>query len=244
MPQKKERAARRSNEQLENDIMSTLEALIMERGVMNIPMMSFIKEAKIDANIFYRHYGTMNVLYDKFVNQYDFRFCDMLNIPNTHELNDRQFCIEALKRLYVELDENSIMQKLLLWELNDNNPTTRKIAAIRERMSLNITEYISEIFCRAHINIHCVVTLFVAGIYYLVLRHRHSSFCTVDFNTDSGRKQLFKAIDMFVNILFNELEKEQRQREMIKKMQKDGISQTKIAYYLGISVRQLKKLNL
>lgn len=141
-------------------------------------MMSFIREAKIDANIFYRHYGTMNMLYDKFVNQYDFRFCDTLNIPNTHELNDRQFCIEALKRLYVELDENSIMQKLLLWELNDNSPTTRKIAAIRERMSLNITEYINAVFCRAHIDVHCVVTLFVAGIYYLVLHHGHSGFFT------------------------------------------------------------------
>lgn len=34
MIQKKERAARRTNKQLENDVMSALEALITERGFM------------------------------------------------------------------------------------------------------------------------------------------------------------------------------------------------------------------
>lgn len=43
MVQKKERAARRTNEQLENAVMSALEALITERGFMNTSLLSFLK---------------------------------------------------------------------------------------------------------------------------------------------------------------------------------------------------------
>lgn len=233
MTQKKERAARRTNKQLENDVMSALEALITERGFMNTSLLSFLKMAGIDANVFYRHYGTLEQLYDKFIDQYDFRLYDTQN-SNMYKLENRQFCIKALKKLYVGLEKNMIMQKILLWELSNPNPTTRKTAAIRERMSLDIMKYISTVFSRTSIDIQPIATLLVAGVYYIILHRRNSAFCTLDFKTDHERKRIFKAIDMLVNLLFDKLEQEQRYKKMALRMKKDNISEEKIAYYLGV----------
>lgn len=233
MPQKKERTARRTNEQLENAVMSALEALITERGFMNASLLSFLKIAGIEANVFYRHYGTLDQLYDKFIDQYDFRLYDTLN-SNMHKSDDRQFCKKVLKKLYMGLEQDIVMQKILLWELSDLNPTTCKTAAIRERMSLDIMGYISAAFSRTSIDIQPIAALLVAGVHYIILHRGHSGFCTLDFKTGYGRKRIFKAIDMLVNLLFDKLEQEQRYREMALRMEKDSISEAKIAYYLDV----------
>lgn len=233
MIQKKERAARRTNKELENAVMSALEALITERGFMNTSLLSFLKVAGIDANVFYRHYGTLEQLYDKFIDQYDFRLYDTRN-SNMYKLDNRQFCVKALKKLYVGLERNVIMQKILLWELNSPNPTTYKTAAIRERMSLDIMKYISATFSRASIDIQPIAALLVGGVYYIILHHRQSGFCTLNFKSDHERKRIFKAIDMLVNLLFDKLEQEQRYKKISLRMRKDSISEEKIAYYLGV----------
>ena len=48
--------------------------------------------------------------------------------------------------------------------------------------------------------------------------------------------------DTLTDILFDQLEEKQRQKETVRKMQADGIPLTKIADYLGLSQYQLKKI--
>lgn len=48
--------------------------------------------------------------------------------------------------------------------------------------------------------------------------------------------------NFIAGILFDQLEKKQRQEESIRKMQADGIPMYKIADYLGLSLYQLKKI--
>lgn len=236
------RGARRTKVQLEKDIMDALEQLITERGFMNIPMLTLVKAAGIDPNVFYRHYGTIENLFDKFTGQYDFWLNDIVNISDLPKLGEKKFYAEALKELYNELVKSPVMQKLLAWELAEDNPTTRRTSGIREKLNLNLIAYYEELFQSSGIDIKSVTALLTGGIYYVALRQERSKFCSVDFRTEDGQKRLANAVDMLVNMLFDKLEQKQKQHQMIQKMQNDGISQTKILEYLDISPYQYKKI--
>lgn len=236
------RNARRTKVQLEKDIMNALEQLIIERGFMNIPMLTLVKAAGIDPNVFYRRYGTIENLLDKFTGQYDFWLNDILNISNLPKLGERKFYAEALKKLYNELVKSPVMQKLLAWELSEDNPTTRRTAGIREKLNLNLIAYYEELFQSSGIDIKSITALLTGGIYYLALRQGHSKLCSIDFGTEEGQKRLANAIDLIVNMLFDKLEQKHRQYVMIQKMQNDGITQGKIIEYLDITPYQYKKI--
>lgn len=239
---KGKRSARRTKAQLEEDIMKALERLIIERGFMNIPMLTLVKEAGIDPNVFYRRYGTIENLYEKFASRYDFWLNDTLNISNLQKLGDKKYYAEAFKALYDELEKDRAMQRLLVWELTDDNPTTRKTAGIRDKLSLNLSAYYEDIFRSSGIDIKSITALLLGGIYYIVLHQKRSTLCSIDFNTDEGRKKLTNAINALVDIIFGKLEEKQRQQQMIQRMQNDGISQTKILEYMDITPYQLKKI--
>ena len=233
---------RRSKSQLEKDIMNALERLVIERGFINIPMLAVVKEAGIDANIFYRHYGTIDKLYEKFVSQYNFWLNDTLHISDIRQSGDKRFYAESLKRLYTELKKNIVMQKLLLWELEEDNPTTRGTANMREKLNLNLFAYYEEVFAKSGIDILGISAPLIAGIFYLILRHERSTFCSLDLTSEQGEKRILDAIDTLVDILFEKLEEKKRQKEIIQRMLEDNIPEVKIAEYLGISAYQLKKI--
>lgn len=236
------RGARRTKVQLEKDIMDALEQLIIERGFMNIPMLTLVKAAGIDPNVFYRHYGTIENLLDKFTSQYDFWLNDIVNISNLPKLGNKKFYTETLKGLYNELAKSPVMQKLLAWELAEDNPTTRRTAGIREKLNLNLIAYYEELFQSAGIDIKSITALLTGGIYYLALYQNRSKLCTIDFSTEEGQKRLANAIELLVNMLFDKLEQKQKQQQIIQKMQNDGILQAKILEYLDITPYQYKKI--
>lgn len=236
------RGARRTKVQLEKDIMNALEQLIVERGFMNIPMLTLVKAAGIDPNVFYRHYGTIENLLDKFTSQYDFWLNDIANISNLPKLGERKFYAETFKELYNELVKSPVMQRLLVWELAEDNPITRRTAGIREKLNLHLIAYYEELFQSSGIDIKSVTALLTGGIYYLALRQGHSKFCSIDFNTEEGQKRLVNVIDMLINMLFDRLEQKQKQCQIIQKMQNDGIAQNKILEYLDITPYQYKKI--
>lgn len=236
------RSARRTKVQLEQDIMNALERLIVERGFTNIPMLTLVKEAGIDPNVFYRRYGTIENLFDKFTNQYDFWLNDVLNISDLPKLGDRKFFAEALKKLYDELGKSRVMQRLLAWELSEDNPITHRTAGMREKLNLNLVAYYEDVFRSSGIDIKNITALLLGGVYYIVLHKERATFCTTDFNTEEGHNSLTNAIDAFVDLIFDKLEQKQRQQQMIQRMLDDGISQAKVLEYMDITPYQFKKI--
>ena len=63
MKQKEKKARnRRTNEQIDKDVISELEKLVAEYGFGNVNLSALMKTANIEANVFYRRYGSMENL--------------------------------------------------------------------------------------------------------------------------------------------------------------------------------------
>lgn len=103
-------------------------------------------------------------------------------------MSSREFFAKMLKTLYTNLEEEAVMQKLLIWELSENNSVTQRASGIRDIMATSLLAYYKDIFKPSGVDIKNVIAILFGGVYYLVLHRKCSAFLSVDFNTNEGRK--------------------------------------------------------
>jgi len=234
------RKVRRTNEQLVNDILDATESMVAKQGFIDIPLTKFVSEAGIDPNVFYRRYTTIYDIYDELAKKYDFWVNDTIDLSKQKKLGDRHFMAETLKELHNNLKCNSVMQKLLLWELNEINETTKRTSALRDTMNPSLLNYYGQIFKDSEINIHGILALFIAGIYYLTLHRGIATFCYIDFSTKEGIEVLNSTIDQLIDVLFVHIEHNKNQVRIVKEMAQDGIPYENICKYMDITLSELK----
>ena len=76
----------------------------------------------------------------------------------------------------------------------------------------------------------------------MILHKECAKICTIDFNTPEGEKNFSEGIDFLTDTIFNRLEAYERDRNAVRQMLADGISELKICKYMGISKNDLKML--
>lgn len=239
---KQTRNKRRTNAQLDSDVMRVIEELVCECGFGNVNLTSLTKRAGMEANVFYRRYGTMDQLYDALSKQYDFWINDTIDVSSLNTLGPKKFFSETLKKLYENLSKNDIMQKLLLWELTTNNSTTQRTAQIRDMMNLNLITYYEKIFEPVKINIKSISAILIGGLYYLILHRERAGFCSIDFNTPGGDKSFYEAVDALADMIFGTLEMNSEKKKIAARMVAGGISSTMICKFLDINKGDLEVL--
>jgi len=233
---------RRTNEQIDKDVLSELEKLVAEYGFGNVNLSTLMKATNIEANVFYRRYGSMENLYDRLAKQYDFWINDAIDVSSLNILGPKKFFAETFKTLYRSLSDNIVMQKLLLYEMSVVNETTKRTAETRDIMNLNLIAFYDNLFKPAKINIKAIMANLIGGIYYLILHRRCAKTCTIDFNTQEGEKVFFEWIDFLTDVIFDKLEAYERNRKAAQEMLSDGISEFKICKYMGINKNDLRIL--
>lgn len=233
---------RRTNEQLDRDVISELKKLVAEHGFGNVNLSTLMKAAGIEANVFYRRYGSMDNLYKILAKQYDFWANKPIDISSLDTVSSKKFFAETLKTLYRDLSGNIVMQKLLLYEMSVVNDTTKETAEMRDIMNMTLIGIYEKLFKSAKINIKSVAACLIGGIYYLILHKECANICTIDFNTPEGEKAFFEGIDFLTDAIFDKLEAYERNRKAVQKMLSDGISEFKICKYLGINKNDLRML--
>lgn len=237
-----ERRKRRTTSEVEQDILEAIETLVVEKGFRDTPITAFIAEARIDPNIFYRRFENIYDVYNTLAKKYDFWVNNDINILDLGRLGDKKFLIEGMKKLLHNIRDNEMMQKLLLWELNDVNEITKRTSLLRDTQNSNLLLYYRQVFKDADFNILALIAILIAGSYYLTLHRGIATFCMIDFSTKEGQKILDDSIEKVIEIMFIQLEHDKNQIRMAREMNKDGITHKNICKYLNITTKQLKQL--
>ena len=229
---------RRTNAEIDNAVMTQLEKLVTQSGFGNVLVTELMANAHLEPPVFYRRYGSIDNLYDRLAQRYDFWINNTIDTSELSALGPKVFFAKTLKTLYRELCNNAVMQKLLLWEMSTNNETTRRTAQIRDLMNMNLVEYYDLLFKPAHINIRSIIALLISGVYYLILHKERAPFCKIDFDTPEGEAAFSEAVDALVEMLFDRIEVHNEKRACYERMLKDGISKKKACQYLGVDIRE------
>ena len=236
------RKRRRTNEELDSEVMSQLEKLIIQNGFGNVNQRALLKAADIEANVFYRRYGTMDNLYNRLAQRYDFWINETIRVADLNTLGPKKFFANTLKALFKSLSDNEVMQKLLLYEMSEVNETTQRAAATRDIMNMNLIAFYEQLFKAGNVNIKSVSALLIGGIYYLILHRKCAKICTIDFDSQAGVKAFEEGIDFLTDAVFGQLEALENTKKAALSMLADGLSESKICKYLSISKSELKIL--
>lgn len=203
---RKPRRHRRTRENLEKDVQSAVTSLIEEVGFANVTLTAVAQRAKIEASVFYRRYENLDDLFDEYTRKYDYWLAGITELLPA-DLNEEDSLRWIMRNLITALYKNRVMQQLLVWELSEDNEVTRRTATLREKINESLIGLLETRFENSGWDMKVVVSMFIGGIYYLILHRMRSTFCSVDFNTRKGKERLLETVDQMIRVVFADINK-------------------------------------
>ena len=192
---------RRTTKDIDLLLLDTVKELIEEVGFPNITISAVAQRAQIEPVSFYNRFEDITELFDKYVRAYDYWMNDLFDFSPTKN-SSKQNCINLLTGLMDSLNKDISMQRILAWEISDDNNITRRTARSRETHSESLIDYFMKTYSDDVLDIRVVASLIISGIYYLCLHKNISTFCGIDFATKEGWDLLKKNIIELVNRIY------------------------------------------
>jgi AcrR family transcriptional regulator len=234
--EKKQRKPRRNNVVLENDIMQATKSLIDEVGFSNVTLTGIMQRAEVEPQVFYKRFGELNILIEKFLAKYEYWISDILENYDDKNFEAEYYFRRFITEIAQSFAKNHTLQRLIAWEINEDNPTTRHKAKLRALNTEPVFEKFDKVFKNTPINIRAVTAILVGGIYYSILRSKRSLMCGINFNSRKGREELNNAVDFYVTAILNELNPDARVLEIARKMKEAGIDPETIKECTGVEI--------
>ena len=224
----KKKRYRRTKAAIERDVMQAVDSLIEEVGYRNLTLTAVANKAKIEPAVFYRRFANLEELFDVYTRKYDYWLGTILaSIPT--DLKEEESLHWILQTLIQSLHKNKGMQQLLIWELSDDNPTTRRTAQLRESINEPLIRLLEQKFKGSSLDINVISAVIISGIYYLILHRKRSHFCDVDYNSRAGKDRFKEGVRQLTNLLFEKLKEEERIESIKNKLRAEGVSEEIIA---------------
>ncbi len=202
----KQKRTRRTKRTIEEELFRVVEQLVVQKGFNGVTFSEIAREAKVERRVLYNRFSGLSDLLDKYVQRYDCWLSKSVTFnPNESAVNNiKNLFSDLVNRLY----KNQAMQKILIWELNDTSKTTRRLAQKREIDATELLKHFNEStkdFRNGEL-INEFLSLFTAGIYYLILHRKVSTFGFTDFDTEEGKDILINVIFRIIDCVYPEEE--------------------------------------
>lgn len=235
---------RRRAADIDNLLLNAAKELIEEVGFPNTTVTAVAQKAGVEIMSFYNRFEDITDLFDKYVRAYDYWMNDLFNFSAVKN-SSKQNCTNLLIGLIDSLEKDVSMQRILAWEISEDNSITRRTARSRETHSESLIEYFMKSYSDDIIDIRVVSSVLIAGIYYLCLHKNISTFCGINFATKEGVDLLKKNITELVNRIYlkNEVKNPSSNspscKESARRLFDDGVDPKIIMRALGLSSKQL-----
>lgn len=238
----KKRRPRRSKQAIQKVVLDAVSSLVKEKGFANITITSISQKSEVDINAILRLFGSVENLLDMYSHFFDYWFRNILEDPEKLTNDPIAYYKDSVVKLADALYNSKEMQELLIWEISDDNPTTRKVANNREISNEPVLTALNAMFKDSGINFDVMTAILIAGIYYLILRRKRSTFCGVDFSTRKGKAKLLETITQSINMCFDVLQKKNEVYEIARNLKAKGISFDIIAECTHLDEEVVNKL--
>ena len=196
----KEKRKRRTKKELEEIIWNAFERLVIKDGFNRITLIKLAREAGVEPPVIYNRFENEDILFEQYARRNDFWLNKAVNIDP--KLSPKENTIKVFVDLIDHLYDNEIMQRILLWGLNDTHKITRQIAMQRDFENIVLIDYFNDGLKKNGLNVNIFNAMILSGIYYLILQRKISTFCTVNFNRAESKEELKKMVREMVNRLF------------------------------------------
>ena len=239
--QYKDRKTRRNKQKVRYDLLDAVGRTLKERGFNQLGINTVAEKAGTDKNAIYRHFGSFEQLLDQYLEKQDFWLKSLSTYKDTKVENHKQFIKELLLGQYETINRNKELQQLLIWELGELSQRTKSLSQRREQLSEAILKQYESHF-QGEMDFNVMMSIIIAGIYYLILHKEHSTFCLVDFKNEKDR--IHKGIDQLIEIIFQARDNLQIKEQIAINAIKNGLDMQTISKITELSLSQVEGLRV
>lgn len=186
-------------------MVKAVESIIEQKGYAGLTAPNIAREAGVDKKLVWAYFGGTDNLIATYIRQSDFweaasdkEIADLLKNPN--QIGQKEIG-KLLINQFETFFADRVLQKIILWELVENNKILKTVAQEREDIGEQLFEHILPEFEKSNIDLRARFALLISGIYYLSLHAKNngSTFCGIDINKPEEKERIKKAIKDLVN---------------------------------------------
>lgn len=234
------RRGRRNKYKMRLDLLDAVRDVLKEKGFVNLNINNVAQMADVDRNAIYRHFGSFDNLLSQYFESKNY-LLDALKKVKDNQIDDfKSFLKQILFDQYKTINKNVELQQLIVWEMSELSLRTKTIARERESITEKLLHQLEDHFRESNIDINFISAIMIAGIYYLVIHKRHSTFCLVDFVKESDR--VMHGLEQLVDIIFEAKAKENTQKNIAVRALQKGLDVQLIADITGLSLEDIQNL--
>lgn len=193
----------RDKEETKARILAAVGKLLAESGFKQLGVNAIAREASVDKVLIYRYFENLPTLLQTFGKEgnYWLSLEELVGDQSTTEAESLDEWMHLLLvRFLRDLQQRSITQEILRWELLEGNELTQELAQVRDHMAIKSLNFLNQ-KCSfpPDKDIPAISAVLIAGIVYLVLRTKVSpSFLGIDFSSPAGWQRIEAAISSLV----------------------------------------------
>lgn len=197
----------RDRERTKQKLLDAALAIIRERGFSELGVNAVAERAGVSKVLIYRYFGDLTGLYRALADVIDplqARAADRMLGELGPETGPETLVERTIMDLHRALADDELTKQLLIWELNHRNALTDTFSEARERTGLAMTEAfekrLRETTDPGDIDVHALLALVTAGVFYLTLRSDNvSEFNGVDITTEEGWRRIARTLSRLLD---------------------------------------------
>ena len=186
--------------------------VLKEKGYPGLTIANISKKAGVDRKLIGLYFGTLDNLVETYIRGKDYWLSATVNavefFGNAPEVGSRGFLESLLLNQLEDFLTNIEMQKILAWQICEESALMSEISQEREKMSALFFAFADKELQGKDLDLRAVVTILVAGIYYIVLHSAHtkSTVCEIDISTPEGLSRIKASIKNILGWAYHSVE--------------------------------------
>lgn len=202
--------SKKDKEQTRQRLIDAAGNILQEHGFQGLGVNAIAREAGVDKVLIYRYFGNLDGLLLAFMAQRDYFSNLDAMIGDVRAIATKSEALEVGKRILLgqlrQILHNKELQEMLLWELEQNNPVTARVAEQREQQGRAALDLMQEITQAGDIDFPACISILIGGIYYLALRARTADvYNGIDLTDEAGWQRIECALTQLLELITESL---------------------------------------
>lgn len=198
----------KNKEQAKLELIQAVGEIIRTKGYTGLKVNQIAKKAGLDKVLIYRYFLNVNSLIEAYVIQKDFWMLSSEALRNKavvkKGMNLEKTIATILEDQFHFFQGEEEMQQLILWELSGESPLMNSISNVREDIGEKFFRTTDEYFRDTEVNFRALIAILTAGIYYIILHSRVSTYCGLDINIEKDREEILRTLKQVLKRAFDE----------------------------------------
>jgi len=197
----------RDRERTRRDLLNAVGEILMACGYTGLRVNKIARHIGKDKSAIRHHFGRLVDLEKAYIREKDYwpPFFERYQLgeqPSKDEV--KMMFTELMQQNLVSFMANPEMQKIIHWQISEENPLMRSVSVAREENGARLLSKATPFFIRSGTSFKAVTALLLGGIYYLVLHAEtnKSTVCGIDINLESDREIIIKTIGQIIEWAF------------------------------------------